>query len=110
MNRGYDPVSEYHLWVIRHRETHEPIMLVKSEYRVPSAHVLNRVRVALYPQRELISNIQTHVFSKDGFTGSEWNTWLAFGVCPAIEIYTYKFRQPLVDFGDTQWEWRRIET
>ena len=101
-------VSMKYLWVIRHRKTKEPVMLVRSEYPVPPNHVLNKVYIALYPDKEFIRNVlYTDVTWNDGFTPAEWTTWLAFGIAPAIEIYTNDIAYFTADFT-VVWDWKRV--
>ena len=105
MDTSYDSITEYHLWVVRHRRTKEPVMLVKSKHPVPSREVVIQTYIALYPDKKLITSLRTDVHRDDGFTPNEWETWLAFGVCPAIEIYTDEL-QYYTKY--TKWKWQRV--
>ena len=104
MSLGFNPQTNEHLWVVR-QHNQEPAMLVKSKYPIPSWEVIQQTYQALYPDTELMSKLDTNIHRDDGFTPSEWNTWLAFDIAPAIEIYTddAMYYEP-----DTTWKWRRI--
>lgn len=105
ISASYDPPSSYHLWVIRDSGCQEPVMLVRSTHAVPSDRVFNAVYQALYPDRELIKRLVGSFSRDEGFTLHEWETWLAFGIAPAIEIYVENFSYYT---PDTEWEWKRV--
>lgn len=104
---AYDHPTNKHLWVMRDSRNNELVMLVRSLYPVPPEHVLNAVYEALYPDRKLLRRLVGSFDRNKGFTRTEWETWFAFDLAPAIEIYTdnfvYHYRTPL-----TKWEWKRI--
>jgi hypothetical protein len=100
----YDHPSNYHLWVIRDDQRKEPVMLVRSRRAVPSEAVLNAVYKALYPDRELLRRLVGSFDRDAGFNVHEWETWLAFGLAPAIEIYVENFSY----YTDAKWEWKRV--
>jgi hypothetical protein len=82
------------------------VCLVCTEYTVPFTSVLDLVNDALDNDDQLYAN-------KSEWNIAEWNTWLAFELCPVIEIISVGANNgmstDMVNEESHSWMWRRIK-
>ncbi len=78
------------------------VCLVCCEYIAPWGDLLDSVYEALDDDSQLYAN-------KSDWNLAEWNTWYAFGLAPAIEIYKANEAYGIGDEVRTEWTWRRIQ-
>jgi len=105
--------AEYDYWVWRDTETREPVCIVRNSAAVPFSACVAQVHKALgkpVPKGrttvlELAEHARLSLYSDDDFTIEEWNTWLAFGICPAIQVYVEETSGGIVELIHWGWQW-----
>ncbi len=84
-------------------ENNDLICLVCSEHIVPLGDMLDLITDAV-PE----SPVQLYL-NKSEWNLAEWQTWYAFGLAPAIEIYSANEVYGIADEVRTQWEYHRMK-
>ena len=87
--------SWYSAW--RMAETNEPYIMVYSTFPV----LLSKIMTVICDTGLVNKHIPVR---RAHISAEEWDTWLAFDLCPAIEIY-YDSKHTLNAYG---LQWRRI--
>lgn len=85
------------------------ICLVRTEYNVPWGHVLRAAYAAL--DEDALPGLTPQIHStKVDWSSAEWNTWLAFDLCPVIEIINKEPGKggPANEIKFS-WDWYRIK-
>ncbi len=106
--------DKYDYWVWRDTDTREPVCLMRNSGAVPFSACAAQVHRALgkpVPKGcstvlHLADHARLSIYSEDDFTIDEWNTWLAFGICPAIQVYVKQTSGGIVEL--IHWGWNRV--
>ncbi len=82
-------MSRYWIWSYRYNDNDElAILVAKNAYKQKLPDILNSDITRLIKIDKLIGVDVDRGFRPVGnFESTEWDTWLAFELCPAIEIY-----------------------
>ena len=107
--------GEYDYWVWRNTLTREPVCLMRNSAAIPFSACVGQVHKALgksVPEGrstvlQLADLARLSLYSDDDFTIDEWNTWLAFEICPAIQVYVKETSGGIVEL--IHWGWQRIK-
>jgi len=108
--------EKYDYWVWRDTETKEPVCLMRNSIAAPFSACAGQVHKALgkpVPEGrttvlELAEHARISIYSDDDFTLEEWNTWLAFEICPAIQVYVKETSGGIQEL--IHWGWLEIKS
>lgn len=106
-------IYKHNYWVWRHNDTKEIACLVRNSHPVPFSACAEQVHAALGFEYEVVESLTMSCFDKISlysdydFTLSQWETWFAFEMCPAITVYVKETR---TRHDIIVWGWERIKS
>lgn len=106
MNTTNTTMTKHWIWTFRYNDNDElAILVAKKAFKQKHPDVMTADVTKLVRAIKLIE--ENREFRPVGnFSTTEWETWLAFELCPAIEIY---YLGNLDDI-DRALRWRTLET
>ncbi len=92
--------DHYWFWTFRYADNKELAILVATADERFSGYQSTIRVMDLIPKHKLVDT--SRIIYSSGVGSAEWKTWVAFDLCPLIEVYASNHVEPVM-------LWRRVE-